>query len=247
MMTIKDVTSVEHLPVFTRFVFDLVYPKERESSPSKCACGKCKCETDKAAKDAKDAADAKAKKAKEDAKKAKEAKEAKDAKDAKTGGNTGDKSSTKTGTARLLATDPPPAAGGAAGKATTATPTDTCAGMPAGAKCSDGDMTFLAEFNYFCGMKINVREAAMAANTDEQSRRVISDVKPADLGRDALVDYTGSLLRHIDAAAAKDKTGYDAAQAALVEGYWKDTAPADQTYSQYFAGDLSRTKALAGL
>jgi len=32
MMTIKDVTSVEHLPTFTRFVFDLVYPKERESS-----------------------------------------------------------------------------------------------------------------------------------------------------------------------------------------------------------------------
>jgi len=69
-------------------------------------------------------------------------------------------------------------------------------------------MTFLAEFNYFCGMKINVREAAMTANAQEQSRRVISDVKPADLDREALVDYTGSLLRHID-AAAQDTTGYD--------------------------------------
>ena len=32
MMTIKDVTKVEHLPTFARFVLDLVYPKQRESS-----------------------------------------------------------------------------------------------------------------------------------------------------------------------------------------------------------------------
>ena len=32
MMTIKDVTKVEHLPTFARFVLDLVYPKKRESS-----------------------------------------------------------------------------------------------------------------------------------------------------------------------------------------------------------------------
>jgi hypothetical protein len=84
----------------------------------------------------------------------------------------------------------------------TNTPTSTCDGVLPGAKCTDGDMTFLAEFNYFCGMKINVREAAMATNTQEQSRRVISDVKPADLAQDVLIDYTGPLLRHIDAAAA---------------------------------------------
>lgn len=33
----------------------------------------------------------------------------------------------------------------------------------------------------------------------------------------------------------------------LIADYWSDTAPADQTFSQYFAGDLSRAKALAGL
>jgi len=32
MMTIKDVSRTEDLPTFTRFVFDLVYPRERESS-----------------------------------------------------------------------------------------------------------------------------------------------------------------------------------------------------------------------
>ena len=32
MMTIKDVSRTEDLPTFTRFVFDLVYPKEREAS-----------------------------------------------------------------------------------------------------------------------------------------------------------------------------------------------------------------------
>ena len=85
----------------------------------------------------------------------------------------------------------------------------------------------------------------MATNEDEQSRRVISDVKPAGLAEDGLIDYAGPLLRHID--PPHDATGYDTAQAALVASYWKDTAPADQTYSQYFAGDLSRTKALAGL
>ena len=94
-------------------------------------------------------------------------------------------------------------------------------------------------------MKINVREAAMATNEDEQSRRVISDVKPAGLDQEGLIDYTGPLLRHIDPPA--DTTGYDVDQAARVAGYWKDAAPADQTYSQYFAGDLSRTEALAGL
>lgn len=85
--------------------------------------------------------------------------------------------------------------------------------MVVGEKCADGDLTFLAEFNYFAGMKINVREALMATNEDEQSRRVISDVKPAGLDREGPIDYAG-LLRQI--AAPADTTGYDAAQAALV-------------------------------
>ena len=35
LMTIKDVTKVEHLPTFARFVFDLVYPEMRQSSKAK--------------------------------------------------------------------------------------------------------------------------------------------------------------------------------------------------------------------
>ena len=114
-------------------------------------------------------------------------------------------------------------------------------------------MTFLAEFNYFCGMKINVREAAMVTNEQEQSRRVISDVKPSGLAQDGLIDYSGSLLRHIDAASlARDRAapGYDLAREKLLSKYWRkdtDPAPQDQTYSQYFRGDLSRADALAGL
>lgn len=282
MMTINDVTSVEHLPTFTRFVFDLVYPKARESSRASpyfshhsyyteadCKQDKSKAtttvETDPSAKKttppaktdeatktptdpkkdtagvpdstakgggtATSAPDPKAKATSSTATTTSTTTDASKAKDAKTDLKTEDKSSSKTGTAGLPTTDPNPEAAGDAGKATKATPKDekkdACAGIPAGTKCTDGDMTFLAEFNYFCGMKINVREAAMAANTDEQSRRVISDVKPADFDRDAQVDYTGSLLRHIDAAAAKDSTAFDAAQEALVKDYWKDTAPAD--------------------
>lgn len=64
-------------------------------------------------------------------------------------------------------------------------------------------MTFLAEFNYFCGMKINVREAIMTPNLQEQSRRVISEIKPAEFSQQGLIDYSDSYLRHPEPGGRK--------------------------------------------
>jgi hypothetical protein len=131
--------------------------------------------------------------------------------------------------------------------------TPTASACALGAKCQDGDMTFLAEFNYFCGMKLNVREASMDSNLQEQSRRVISDVKPSELASDGVIDYSGSLIKHInEASLASDRAApnYDTAREKLISKYWRkdsDPVPKDQTYSQYFRGDLSRADALAGL
>jgi len=82
-------------------------------------------------------------------------------------------------------------------------------------------MTLINSFNYFCGMKINIREAELVDNDLTYAKGVITRLKQIEFSKDTLLDYADQYV-------------------SLGAG-----TKGDQTYSQYFPGELSRDEALA--
>jgi len=52
--------------------------------------------------------------------------------------------------------------------------------------------TYFNAFNYYCGMQVNIRESRLVKNTHQQSKRVVSHLKPIDY--DGIEEMSGVSL-----------------------------------------------------